>query len=402
MGDRHFNQLQDWGAQKHRILSHYLTPWARKLGSRWPELAFVDLCAGAGRYYDGPAGSPLLAAQVNDELGKRGKRLVVHACEAASGNYSRLREALKVYLEAAPPLAHVYGVRFQDVLLRILGETRGQPTLIFLDPYGVRDLTKSDLTPILNDAGRAPTELLVRVPPRALARMAGWLVDRERKASAQKTAEGVRTLLKNLDISQELLLEAAAADDFHAGPDADVLFRSYLRKFRGRFAYVRGIPIRPRFGAAPKYFLVHCTDHPDGVLIMNDVASVAEDRLFVEQEKVRDKEQLPLLQPERAPKVSLSEAAKDLTQRLTRGKQYPYKELRLALVEMYGPEFREKQHRRIVDLMLKQGLQRVESNAHGGHVYVIKAPLPFLRETGPTFRRRAGGPPPSESGRLPA
>lgn len=407
MVDRFFTTRPEWAHQKHRILGGYLTAWARKLGSRSDELAFVDLCAGAGQYEDGAFGSPMIAAEVNSELARRDKRLVVYACEASKETAESLERSLAPYAQQVPPRAVVHPVPFQDILPDLLSRTREVPTLLFLDPYGVRSLRSADLRPILVDVGRESTELLVRVPPRALSRMAGWLASRPRKASAQKTAEGCRILLRQLGIDRALLEEAAAVDEYSAPPSADRLFASYLNKFRERFTHVRGYPIRPQSDQAARYFLVHCTDHPDGVLIMNDVASVAEDRLFEETERRRDEGQITLFEPEREPATSMREAAEQLIPQLSPGCHIHYRELRLRLVEAFGTDLRKKHHDAIIDRLEESGQIRVVSGSkRENRTYRVPQPRLFSAPESPGIRprsvRRATSRPPSASGHRPA
>ena len=114
--DQFFQRAQSWSSHKHDILGRYLTAWARKLGSRSDELAFVDLCAGAGQYGDGKPGSPLIAARVNQELGGHGKRLIVYACEDHEQTASELRELLSAEMRQVPQLASACTVPRMETL----------------------------------------------------------------------------------------------------------------------------------------------------------------------------------------------------------------------------------------------------------------------------------------------
>ena len=362
--DQFFQRAQSWSSHKHDILGRYLTAWARKLGSQSDELAFVDLCAGAGQYGDGKPGSPLIAARVNQELGGHGKRLIVYACEDHEQTASELRELLSAEMRQVPPLAYVFPKAFHEVLPEIMERTATVPTFIFLDPYGIRALTKTALEPILAKQTRDATEFLVRVPPIALARMAGWLKHNPgRGAPARKVADGCRVLLKQIGLSEELLTEAANVEPEGSGPTPDRLYRSYLSSLRERFRYVRGIPIRATYEAAPRYFLVHCTDHPDGLLIMNDVASCVDDDLYKRSEREKSLGQLDCFGNARLPRVSIAAAASRLEKALAQSKTYRYRDLRMLLVEQFGPELRKKEHDRVIDRLVDDGrAQRFPAN----------------------------------------
>ena len=173
----------------------------------------------------------------------------------------------------------------------------------------------------------------------------------------------VHALLKQIGLSEELLTEAANVEPEGSGPTPDRLYRSYLSSLRERFWYVRGIPIRATYEAAPRYFLVHCTDHPDGLLIMNDVASCVDDDLYERSEREKSLGQLDCFGNARLPRVSIAAAASRLEEALAQRNTYRYRDLRMLLVEQFGPELRKKEHDRVIDRLVDDGrAQRFPAN----------------------------------------
>jgi three-Cys-motif partner protein len=289
--DGFFDRVHPWGQWKHRILKKYLHVFVSKLQTRSDVLAFVDACAGEGGYASGEDGSPLIAARWNDEfLRRRGKRLVVIAVEKKAGAANKLEEALRPWIDRTPAEALVVRDSFVRAMPELLDITRGVPTFIFVDPYGMRSIRADELLPLLADVDREATELLLRVDPGLLVRASGWLAPRARSASGQKTAESFRRFLERCNVRPEILDEFASeerAEGMRASRDT-VLLAEYLRLFTDRFRYVQLIPIRPSYFAAPKYLLVHGTDSPHGAAKINDAVSTTEDELFTETVRARD------------------------------------------------------------------------------------------------------------------
>lgn len=371
-GQDFFRRRRAHSAWKHEILQKYMRVWVYKLASAFNDLAFVDAFAGEGIYEDGSEGSPLIAVRWNDEqvLARSGKRLIVHACESHPESFARLAVALRPWMERTPPLAILYPQPFEQVLAGIAARTRHAPTLAFLDPYGMRHLSVDRLQPLL-DADRAPTEILMRVDHGLLARFAGWHAsrpDRERDLRWQRTAETYRTILASLNVNP------GDADRGRRG-QLGRAFAQYLEAFEQRFTWVQIIPIRDAYDAAPKYYLVHCTDSPHGAAKINDVFSTTEDELFEETELTRAGDQGLLFAPQREPRVRAIDAARYVAALLL---QHPeglsFVEVCAALAVRFGPDLREKHHRAAVRLLMDQGVVEPRADRIDSDTWLRRAP----------------------------
>ena len=352
--DPFFQRRSEWARYKHAILEKYLQVWVYKLGHRSDVLAFVDTCAGEGTYGDGQPGSPLVAVQWNDRyLNRKGKRLVVIACETRPASFAKLTNVLEPYLRRTPPQAIALNVPFEEALPIVLEETRHVPTLIFIDPYGMKHLTADKLGPLLKDKQREPTEVLVRVPPLLLKRFVGWLKMKERDARGEKTAASFRRLLEALHLDTEIIAEALEAQP-HRGVGTNELFYSYLQLFRRRFRYVHAIPVRPDYYAAPKYYLVHGTDSEHGLVHMNDIVSKAEDDLFEETYHAEAAGQMSLFSPpQRAVRARIEDAEQCVLEHLRAVNEASYMEIRARLALRFGPDLRAKHHNRALKNLLE-------------------------------------------------
>ena len=362
-----FERRPDWIHYKHELLRKYLKPWTWKLSKRCSELAFIDTCAGEGLYGDGNAGSPLIAVRFNEDkvLQRKKCRLVVHAVEDNPTRAQRLSEVLRKWCEREPPCAFIYNESFEKALPALLERTRHVPTLVFIDPWGVRNLTADKLRPLLKDRARAPTEVLVRVDPTLFARFSGWLKDGEnRDARWRKTADSFRRLLNELTINPEIAKQIRHQEP---GKGARILrlFQAYLQMFMDRFAWVQIIPVRATYFAAPRYYLVHGTDSPHGAAKLNDVVSKTEDELFEHSEAQQDGPQMRLLSSEREtdrhlqPRVRPEETVEYITDLLKRRGPLEFIELRAELALRYGPDLREKHHKSVLSGLIRDGVVNI-------------------------------------------
>lgn len=351
-----FSTLRPWSYYKHTILQKYLRVWANKLGSANAVLYFVDTHAGAGRYESGEPGSPLLAAEMNHDPGfaRQGAELRVIACEHDPENVQLLESALAEWTRRRQPLAWVLPGAFRQHLPQIVDFTRANPTLYFLDSFGMADLSLEALTPIL-EARERKKEILLRLDHTMFARWAGWLVDRERSAASQRAAARFAQLLSECDIDPDLARERQAEQPHGVGAD---LMYAYLNAFRHRFQWVTVAPIRATFSGAPRYFLLHATDSAHGCAHMNDVVSTTRDDLYQrsESQKAARSGQADLFAPGSLAtpgQMATSNIEYEILDVLSHIGRSTWIELRAHLACELGPEFREKHHtaalRRLVD-----------------------------------------------------
>lgn len=368
MTDDFFNRVQDWSRWKHVILEKYLRIWVYKLSSRRDHLVFVDTCAGEGIYDSGEDGSPVIAAKWNDAyLRAKGKRLLVVAFEADPEAASRLRVALEPWASRTPPEAVIIEGSFVSRLPWLLEETRSVPTFVFIDPFGMRSIRADEIMPLLKNSEREPTELLMRVDPGLLKRFAGWLRPKGRDERGMRTAASFRKTLERCNIRVETLEALAAEVPEAVASTRDVdLFAQYLDLVRKRFRYVQLIPIRPRYFAAPKYFLVHGTDSEHGAAAINDAVSTTEDELYVDSARrtIEMSGQGSLFDPvaedrvirhDRRARVTIDDAAAEVIEIVRARGAMTFIKLRAELAMRFGPDLREKHHKHAVRTAIERG-----------------------------------------------
>jgi three-Cys-motif partner protein len=141
----------------------------RALGHR---VALLDAYAGAGVYEDGAPGSPALAAEVADKLG-RIRNLEGYFVEADERSYRTLCQTL-----AGKPNLHTYPGRIEDHLQVVMKEVGEAPLFAFFDPFGLTvpfDLLVNEVLArsLRTGPGGPPTEMLINFSLPGLRRNAG-------------------------------------------------------------------------------------------------------------------------------------------------------------------------------------------------------------------------------------
>lgn len=362
MTPRFFDGVQPWSYYKHRILSHYLEIWAKKLSSRHRRLAFVDTCAGTGRYDTGEPGSPLIAAELNDHttLVAHGVTLAVIACEADPGNRAELERALRRWTTAVPPRAVVLAGQFQQDLPRIVDATREVPTLFFIDPFGMKDVSIDALRPIL-ETNSDRKEILVRVPHRMLARWHGRLQERPKSERHARELAAFGRNLEACNVDPAFAAELASPD-YPMEARQQALLDRYLDPIYDRFKWVQLVPIQATWTGAPRYFMLHATDSEHGCALLNDVASSVRDELYNDTERMKDarKGQGSLFETLATPRITPASEIDDIIRGVAGSK---WIEVRAILSRALGPEFRKKDHEAAFKRLVASGQLRATLKA---------------------------------------
>lgn len=141
---------------KSEIVSKYFDAWANIVGSRVLEVAYVDLFCGPGTYEDGSESTPLLV------LGKAARHRRVRrqllsmfndanatAAEALRQNIDALPDRQELFYDPEVSSEPVEAGRLDGYAER-LGKT---PTLLFLDPWGYKDLSVREIERFIGSWG---------------------------------------------------------------------------------------------------------------------------------------------------------------------------------------------------------------------------------------------------------
>jgi three-Cys-motif partner protein len=247
---------------KHRILEKYLMPWTRKLGSSGQPLCYVDCFAGPGRYRDRSGitpGSPVIAVRVATEYCNAYPRrtMFVILIESKPRQVERLKRHLSPLLPYPANLR--VSVRPEDsaravpdMLARM---PPAYPAFFMIDPYG-HPLS----VPVIND-------MLRRDKAEVFINLMYYRIHMDVKNAAEQPR--VDQLFGNQEWrSQPFMHERGWARE-----------QGFLSYFISKLDAKYVLPFRILFdareddihGRRTKYYLLHASNDPNGVLLMKEV-----------------------------------------------------------------------------------------------------------------------------------
>ncbi|MBN2222776.1 MAG: three-Cys-motif partner protein TcmP [Vallitaleaceae bacterium] len=260
MTHEHFDELRDWSERKHDLLMKYLGGFVRILGKSTGTVYYVDGFAGPGICSDGGLGSPTKAAKYAETLRNRNYQLRCIYVEEDQNNFQNLIETIEEYNVYATCLQG----RFEDHLDTILSTISDNPTIFFLDPFGIKGIEWQCIQPVLNR--KWITEILIRINPKDISRLAGH------SDSTTKSAEAKRNVLTDLygfDTSHEWeVIWKSEGTHGLVNLYTNQILRT-LGDYRGK-SYVCLYPIRSIEGIL-KYYLLFGTCHPKGATLMSRI-----------------------------------------------------------------------------------------------------------------------------------
>ncbi|MCL5286836.1 MAG: three-Cys-motif partner protein TcmP [Acidobacteria bacterium] len=260
-GGEELQHLKRVSRVKHVILENYLPPWAKILGSRNSQLAYVDCFAGPGQYeMDGKPvkGSPVIAVEAAIKLvrSRHVESLLLHLVDNEPRQVERLETHLKD-LQPYPPnlTVTVTCADSRSFVPKLLQDLHPQvPAFFFIDPYG-HPLP----LPVIN-------RILRRERTEALINLMWFRI--------------------NMDLSnpamQSHLDELFGDDDWHNQPfmqmHRDKRERAFLAYFISRLGAAHALQFRIRHdaediqgGHRTKYYLLHLSNHVRAALLMKDI-----------------------------------------------------------------------------------------------------------------------------------
>jgi three-Cys-motif partner protein len=278
--DNFFASPKLWSKRKHRLLGKYLIPFSAKLGSRASLIYCIDGFAGAAKYEDGSPGSPLMMAHLSDKCAASSKpvKLRLINVEKDRENFRALKYITQNW-ETKGVVTNLKG-RFGDFVKDILSTISNNPAFFFIDPYGPTKVLFSHLLPILKREQRV-TELMINFDADGLRRIADTMHSSTSNQSAVKAA---LTNIMNVTkiIGSDLWEQPFREGRLSTQERENLLLRLYMSNISKYDYSVAAYAIRKSMKDSPKYYLLYCTRHPDGIVLMSNFVREEEDRLIQE------------------------------------------------------------------------------------------------------------------------
>lgn len=258
---------------KHELLEKYLYPWTIKLGSFHRKILFIDGFAGRGEYTDKTGkvvavGSPVIALQLANSLLEQAKerkrqpyfdKFICICIEKDADNFNNLqgiinreREKLKFKdkLEAV-----VINDEFANVVNEILKEVgaRIAPSFFFIDPFGFNGVPFETVKSILS---LPRTEIFFTFMTRDINRFLAV-------PSVERILDELYPTSEWRDIYQ--------IKDWQKRDQAlkDLYIKSLLEDAGVKHVWAFRVCMDEKYQTL--YYLIHATNHFDGLKIMKDI-----------------------------------------------------------------------------------------------------------------------------------
>lgn len=268
-----FEQRKAPAVLKHVLLEQSVAPLLGMTGSTSANgrVVFFDGYAGAGRYENGPPGSPMLAMQIaKKQLPNRILDCVFVEKERKS--FTALKQVTEEFrAQGVRCVALAGGV--EDHIFDTIRQSSGAPLFMFLDPFGV-PLPYSTLQAAMTGeraAVKPATEVLLNLSDKSIRHIAGQLRPDAKDRSA----------LPTLDLALGSWWRETFLSTCQATGDTEKAVQAVVREYALRLgkdtnSKVISVPVHTRKKHLPLYHLVFTTRTNFGVWVFVDALAQAQ------------------------------------------------------------------------------------------------------------------------------
>lgn len=350
---RFFKRLKPWSKRKHRILGRYLPPFTAKVASRIREreIFCIDAFAGSAKYEDGSAGSPLMTAQFSDKcaIWRDPVCLKIINIEAKKKNFLSLKHITQRW-EQAGIVTNIKS-KFGDAVPEILAQIGDAPALFFIDPFGPTGFDFSHIEPILKRSQQM-TELIINFDVDGLRR----IIDAAFSDNSEQTVAEKQLKRAFASLGNQTCIENLKGRNLSTEQRESILLQGYMQRLNKFNYYVLPYAIREAEGKSPKYYLICCTRHIDGVVLMNDNFRKEEDDLIIESYSPASNPMFPEIDIEtELRKRRRQELNLALTSYLEKVKKASRKQIKQSIILNHFGEFDDKDYRATIQQLVDSG-----------------------------------------------
>ena len=347
-----FNYLKPWSKRKHRLLGKYLKPFAAKAAkvTQNREIFCIDGFAGAAKYDDGSAGSPLMLAHLSDDCSKWQSPAIFKLInvEPKNENFSSLEYLTQNWVNKG--IVKNFNKRFDEAIPEILSIIQNAPAFFFVDPFGPTDVHFSHLRLILQRT-QPITELFINFDTDGLQRIADAS---QSKSDNPATIKSLPKNVKNVSdiIGSDEWITQYQSENLTTQQRQNLLLSIYMNNFRKYGYSVFSYPIREALGKSTKYHLVYCTRHNDGILLMNDFFFEEENSL----EEEHSFEKFPLFASTESEQENRRKKLYSLVKNfLINNQKTTRKQIKQHLIPKYFYQFHERDYKAVVKEFIDSG-----------------------------------------------
>jgi three-Cys-motif partner protein len=160
MTDSFFSEQKEQSLIKARIVEKYFWAWAkvviptaRKISPKNPQIAYVDLFTGPGRYEDGSKSTPIKILEKAIADLEIAEMLVTLFNDVDHKSVNSLQESIKnlygIKKLKFPP--EIMNEEVGDNIVKLFEEKKLVPTLFFVDPWGYKGLSLKLINSVVKD-----------------------------------------------------------------------------------------------------------------------------------------------------------------------------------------------------------------------------------------------------------
>ncbi|HWD41305.1 MAG TPA: three-Cys-motif partner protein TcmP [Fimbriimonas sp.] len=248
--DEHFDEERpEWTKRKHDLLSRYVVPAAMKMRKRCGSIALVDGYAGSNAYGAEVTGSTIIISNAAKAVREQGDEAIVYACEPDPGRYKAMCTVLSAEIQNGTLKA--LNSSHDQALPTLLKETGSTPTIVFLDPHTVTQMTlEHDVLPWVR---RSNTDILGVFMAGQACRCCGQLV--------------------NAGTRQRVAPAAYLGKHWQLGKTEEGAFNSFFdalgeeKRFKGMYRLRKAEPLRYAYG------IFGLSDHADGFWLLSNAVA---------------------------------------------------------------------------------------------------------------------------------
>ena len=269
-----FEKKKSWSIMKDQILDWYLTPYLAKIARTGQPVRIADCFAGKGRFDDSNLGSPIIILNKINELKQNNPQCDIKAIFIEKKYYKDLLSNLSKFKDYKI-LEGTYEKHIDNFInVKLLKKIN---LFLYVDPFGVKSLNFSYFYKI-SEKNLNSFELLMNFNTFGFLREGCRLLKvKEMEIKDEENIyefDGKNSIehfnsIANGNYWQEILFE------YNYGKinmfEAEELFSiKYSEQLKLIFSYSINIPIKLKSSNIPKYRLIFCSNHKDGLVLMAD------------------------------------------------------------------------------------------------------------------------------------
>ncbi len=298
------------------------------------------------------AGSPLITAQFSDVCAgwKDPVFLKVINVEANKKNFVSLQHITQEWVKKGSVIN--LNKKFSDAVSEVLTIIGDAPALFFIDPFGPTSIHFSCLEPILKRSQQI-TELIINFDVDGLRRIIDAALSFKTESSvAEKQLENAISTLGSKSCIEKFNDANLSTEDREK-----ILLNDYVKRL-SKFGYkVLNYSIREAELKTPKYYLICCTRHDEGVKLLNNFFRQEEDDLIIESYSPNSNPMFPQIDIAASIREERqSELRKLLLTFLSKNRKTTRKQVIYHFIKNHFGEFDDKDFRAIVQELVDSGV----------------------------------------------